>query len=75
MLTESAGYRRDHLRALAQRVEIDQKELRIMGSKSALLRTLVAASSAKTAGFGAQFCTELARPTRFERVTFAFGAI
>ena len=35
-----------------QRVEVDQKELRIMGSKSGLLRTLVAASSAKTAGFG-----------------------
>jgi hypothetical protein len=34
------------------RVEVDQKEMRIMGSKSLLLRTLVAASSAKTAGFG-----------------------
>jgi site-specific DNA recombinase len=52
MRTESGGYRRDHLRAFAQRVEVDPKELRIMGSKSALLRTLVAASSAKTAGFG-----------------------
>lgn len=52
MRTDGGGYRRDHLRALAQRVEVDQKELRIMGSKSALLRTLVAASSAKTAGFG-----------------------
>lgn len=52
MRTESGGYRRDHLRALAQRVEVDAKEIRIMGSKSALLRTLVAASSAKTAGFG-----------------------
>jgi hypothetical protein len=49
--TES-GYRRDHLRALAQRVEVDATEVRIMGSKSVLLRTLVAASSAKTAGFG-----------------------
>jgi hypothetical protein len=39
-------------RALAQRVEIDAQELRIMGSKSELLRTLVAASSAKTAGLG-----------------------
>jgi hypothetical protein len=30
------GYLRDHhLRALAQRVEVDQKVLRIMGSKSA----------------------------------------
>jgi site-specific DNA recombinase len=52
MRTESGDYRRDHLRALAQRIEVDQKELRIMGSKSVLLRTLVAASSAKTAGFG-----------------------
>ena len=52
MRIDGGGYRRNHLRALAQRVEVDQKELRIMGSKSALLRTLVAASSAKTAGFG-----------------------
>ena len=52
MRTESGGYRRDYLRALAQRVEVDAQELRIMGSKSELLRTLVAASSAKTAGFG-----------------------
>jgi site-specific DNA recombinase len=53
MRTESGGYRRDYLRALAQRVEVDAQELRIIiGSKSVLLRTLVAASSAKTAGFG-----------------------
>jgi len=52
MRIESGGYRRDYLRALTQRVEVDVKELRIMGSKSELLRTLVAASSAKTAGFG-----------------------
>jgi len=52
MRTESGGYRRDHLRALAQRVEVDAKEVRIMGSKSVLLRTLVAASSPKTVGFG-----------------------
>jgi len=51
MRTESGGYRRDHLRALAQRVEVDAKEVRIMGSKSVLLRTLVAASNVKTVGF------------------------
>jgi site-specific DNA recombinase len=34
---------RDCLRALAQRVKVDAQELRIMGSKSELLRTLVAA--------------------------------
>jgi site-specific DNA recombinase len=50
--TEDGGNRRDHLRALAQRVEVDAKDVRIMGSKSVLLRTLVAASPAKTAGFG-----------------------
>jgi hypothetical protein len=46
------GNRRDHLRALAQRVEVDAKEVRIVGSKSVLLRTLAAVSSAKMAGFG-----------------------
>jgi hypothetical protein len=52
MRTGNGGYRRDHLRALAQRVEVDEKEVRIMGSRSELLRTLVAASNAKPAGFG-----------------------
>jgi site-specific DNA recombinase len=52
MRAESGGYRRDHLRALAQRIEVDAKEVRIIGSKSVLLRTLVAASSAKSAGLG-----------------------
>ncbi len=42
---EDGGYRRDHLRSLAQRVEVDDAEARIMGSKSELLRTLVAAAS------------------------------
>ena len=55
MCTESGGSRRDHLRALAQRVEVDAKEVRIMGSKGVLLRTLVAASRAKSAMFGVCF--------------------
>jgi hypothetical protein len=42
----------DDLRALAQRVEVDAREVRIMGSKGALLRTLVAAPGGKSAGFG-----------------------
>lgn len=46
------GYRRDHLRALAQRVEVDDKEVRIIGSRSDLLQTLAAASSVGSAGFG-----------------------
>jgi DNA invertase Pin-like site-specific DNA recombinase len=43
---EGGGYRRDHLRALAQRVEVADGEVRIMGSKSRLLQALVAGSSA-----------------------------
>ena len=49
-LTLARGFRRllaasavgTYLRALAQRVEVDAQELRIMGWKSELLRTLVA---------------------------------
>lgn len=43
---EGGGYRRDHLRALAQRVEVSEGEVRIIGSKSRLLQTLVANGSA-----------------------------
>ena len=39
---EGGGYRRDRLRALAQRVEVDTGEVRIVGSKSRLLQALVA---------------------------------
>jgi hypothetical protein len=38
---EGGGYRRDHLRALAQRVEVAEGEVRIMGSKSRLLQALI----------------------------------
>ena len=46
---DGGGYRRDHLRALAQRVEVADGEVRIMGSKGDLLRTLAAASGVKSA--------------------------
>ena len=45
MRADGGGYRRDHLRLLAQRVEVEDKQVRIMGSKSNLLRTLAAISS------------------------------
>ena len=41
---EGGGYRRDHLRALTQRVEVADKEVSIMGSKTVLLKTLAAAT-------------------------------
>ncbi len=43
------GYRRDHLRALAQRVEVADGEVRIMGAKNDLLRALVAGNGAEAA--------------------------
>ncbi len=46
MRDPKGGDRGDHLWALAQRVEVD-RETHIIGDKSALLRTLVAASGAK----------------------------
>ena len=52
MRLENGGYRRDHLRALAQRVEVADKEVRIVGSKSELLQTLVAAAGVSPAANG-----------------------
>ncbi|MGA7803949.1 hypothetical protein [Bradyrhizobium sp.] len=73
MRPESGGSHRDHLRALVQRVEVDQKELRIMGSKSALVRTLVAAESAKTAGFGVPSSVPKWRATADEDGHYCFA--
>ncbi len=42
-------FRRDHLRALAQRVEVADREVRIMGSRSELLRQLAIANGVATA--------------------------
>jgi site-specific DNA recombinase len=50
---EDGTYRRDHLRALAQRVEVvDPSEIRILGTKTELLRTLVAAAGVESAAAG-----------------------
>jgi hypothetical protein len=49
---DGGGYRRDHLRALAQRVEVADREVRIIGSKSNLLQTLNAAAGVKPAAPG-----------------------
>jgi site-specific DNA recombinase len=44
MRLPGGGYRRDHLRGLAQRVEVDEGDVRIMGSKGDLLWTLAGAA-------------------------------
>jgi hypothetical protein len=46
---DGGGYRRDHLRALAQRVVVADREVRIIGSRSNLLQTLTAAAGVKSA--------------------------
>lgn len=46
------GYRRDHLRALAQRVEVADDAIRIMGSKTELLKTLIAGQGRQSAPIG-----------------------
>jgi hypothetical protein len=49
MRLEGGEYRREHLRALAQRVEVADGLVRIMGSKTNLLRTLIAAEGVNPA--------------------------
>ncbi len=48
MRLPDGGYRRDHLRALAQRVEVADREVRIMGSKGNLLRALAGGAEPAT---------------------------
>jgi hypothetical protein len=43
---EGGGYRRDHLPALAQRVEVADGEVRIIGSKTRLLQALIGKKTA-----------------------------
>lgn len=49
MRGSDGGYRRDHLRALAQRVEVSEREVRIMGPKDTLLRVLAASNGVESA--------------------------
>ncbi len=48
-MTGNGTKRHEHLRARAQRVEVAESDVRIMGSKGDLLRTLAAASGVKSA--------------------------
>ena len=46
---DGGGYRREYLRALAQRVKVAEREVLITGPKGYLLRTLAATSGVKSA--------------------------
>ncbi len=58
------GYRRDHLRALAQRVEVANQEVRIIGSKTELFHALTAPDGVPPAGKGARSFVPKWRPLR-----------
>ena len=68
-------YSRDHLRAVAQRIEvIDKTEARIIGSRTALLKNLTAAS-AQTAATGVPTLELKWRAkTSFVRVRFSMNS-
>ncbi len=72
MRLPGGGYRRDHLRALAQRVEVNDGEVRIMGSKSDLLRTLAAAGGAGTVPGGVPSFVPKWRSRRDSNPRYAF---
>ena len=48
----ATGFRRNHLRALAQRVEVSEHEVRIMGSHNELLRVLTSSNGVEPAANG-----------------------
>ena len=49
MRGKDGGFQRDHLRAFAKRVEVSEREVRIMGSKNTLLRVLAASNGVESA--------------------------
>ncbi len=65
---DGGGYRRDHLRALAQRVEVADREVRIIGSKSDLLQNADRRRLGRKTGYArrSQFCSEVAEGAGFE---------
>ena len=48
MRGKDGGFRRDHLQALAQRVEVAEREVRIMGSHDELIRVLAASNGVES---------------------------
>ncbi len=49
---EKGGYRRDHVRAFAQHVEVADDAIYINGNKNTLLRALIATKGGESAGIG-----------------------
>jgi len=68
--TDAGGYRRDHFRALTQRVEVGQAEVRIIGWNTEVLRALRCRRRREIGGvWRSQFYADVARPGGFEPPT------
>ncbi|TIR52795.1 MAG: hypothetical protein E5X53_09675 [Mesorhizobium sp.] len=61
--------RKAYLRALVDRIEVDDHIIRIVGDKA----LTGSGASCFTRNSGSLFRTEMAHPARFERVACAFG--
>ena len=70
VLTRETPFRRAYIRAVVDQVEVDDNEIRIIGGRTVLERLVMGGGHS---GRSVQFCSEVAHPTRFERVAFAFG--
>ena len=62
---DDGGYRRDHFRAISERVEVADHEVRMIRSKSNLLHTLTTAAGVAPATPGVR-SSEVAEGMRFE---------
>jgi len=75
MRIEGGGYRRDHCARWLSASKWTQKKFASWDRKANCCVRRRRIERKICCVWSAQFCTEVARPTRFERVTFAFGAI
>ncbi len=70
---KDGGFRRDHLRAFAQRVKVAEHEVRIMGSRNELLRLLTSSNGAETAANGVRTFVQGWRAMRVENANYSFA--
>jgi hypothetical protein len=71
LTTGSTPFRKAYLRSLIDVIEVDDAQIRIKGSKDVLERAVLASRVWSRTAFADEY--QVAHPTRFERVTFAFG--
>jgi hypothetical protein len=70
ILTGDTPFKWAYIRSVIDQVEVDDAEIWIIGRRTVLERLVMGGGRANRS---AHFCSEVAHPTRFERVAFAFG--